>query len=64
MKIAIIGVGGVGVNFEAAERQEMIAKLDGYKTVEGGAKSSLLVEIENNRRNEIGSLSGTIARLG
>ncbi len=54
----------MGIDFDSVERGKMIAKLEAYKHANLSAKSSLLVDIENNRKTEIESLSGTIVKIG
>lgn len=52
------------VELTEAEREEMINNTASYKTSNLESKSSLLVDLENNRANELESLCGTIIRLG
>ena len=52
-----------GVCISDAERSELLEKFERYKHQDTGAKSSLLVDIENNRKTEIESLSGQMTRL-
>ena len=52
-----------GVVFQDTDREEIVSKAINYKHTGTSAKSSLLVDIENKRRNEIESLNGTLIRL-
>ncbi len=53
----------VGVQISDALREDIIEKSGHYRTTGSSAKSSLLVDIENERRTEIESLNGSLVRL-
>ncbi len=61
---ALAVASSLGIEFDAEDRADIVAKVEAYKTTGMGAKASLLVDIENNRKTEIESISGAIVRLG
>lgn len=52
------------VEITEEQRQEMIEHTARYKTTNLESKSSLLVDLENNRPTELESLCGAMVRLG
>ena len=51
------------INVGEEEHSKIIHRCEEYKTKDGAAKSSMLVDIENGRRTEIESLHGKICQL-
>ena len=51
------------LSFSKKDRETIINRIEYYKGQGSGAKASMLLDIENNRRTEIETMHGTLLRL-